>query len=161
MQPSEYISTFGVIAVAGFLVWKEYRSGNSTLNSQVVANYKQLDEQQKDQIAQKDAAINQYQKDMAEIKQAMGTMKEGFAKEIGKLQGELKAKDEQIALLQQTVLNRNPELEKLLTEIRDFMENIYKQNQHQTTMLEKGQVRNEKIDDATEAETGKVLRKDN
>ncbi len=153
-----FISSFGVVAVAAYLIYKEYRSGATTLNGQVIANYKALDEQQKRQLAEKDAAILQYQKDVAEIKAAMQKMRQEFANDVGKLQGELKAKDEQIKLLQATILDKNPEMVKLLEEIRNFMENIYTQNQHQTNMLERGQTRNEKIDDATAHESGKILR---
>lgn len=160
MSISEYISTFGVIAVAAFLVYKEYRSGTSSINSQVVANFKVLDEQQKAKIKDQEAAIIQYQKDFAEVKAAMGKMKEDFANQIGQLQGEIASKDKHIAELTKTILNRNPELEELLQEIRDFMENIYKQNTYQTGILEAGQKRNESIDQATDQHTGNVLRKD-
>lgn len=167
MMLSDYISTFGVIAVAIYLVYKEYRSGDAAqksqsnlLASQVVTNYKTLDEQQKQQLAEKDAAILKYQQDMAEIKSAMATMKESFAKDIGKLQGELKAKDEQITLLQQTILDKNPEMVTLLKDIRNFMQKIDNANTHQTQILETGAKRNQKIDDATAHEAGKVLRKE-
>lgn len=159
MEISQYISTFGVIIVALFLVWKEYRSGNTGLNSQVIANYTALDKQQKEKIAERDAAILQYQKDMAQIKSDMGKMKEDFAKQMGILQGQITAKDQHISDLQNTILNRNPELEDLLKEIRDFMENIHTLNTHQTDILEAGVVREKKIDKATDEEEGHLLRK--
>lgn len=159
MEITEYISSFGVIAVAVYLVYKEYKSGNTNINSQVVNNYKVLDEQQKEKISEQEQAIAQYQKDFHDVKQAMSKMKEEFANEIGKLQGQITAKDKHISDLQATILNRNPELENLLREIRDFMENIYNQNMHQTTILEKGQDRNQKIDEATIKDQGHVLRK--
>lgn len=159
MSISEYISTFGVIAVAAFLVYKEYRSGNSSINAQVVANYKTLDEQQKSKIKSQEEAIAKYQADFAEVKTAMSKMKEDFANQIGQLQGEIASKDKHIAELTQTILNRNPELEVLLKEIRDFMKNIYDQNKYQTGILEEAKLRNDGIDHATENEQGHVLRK--
>lgn len=153
------ISSFGVVAVAAYLVWKEYRTGTSVINSQVVNNYEALNKQQKEKIAEQEKAIEKYQADMAEIKTSMQKMKEEHARDIGSLQGQITAKDKHISDLQKTILNRNPELEKLLGDIRDFMENIYKQNQHQTTILEAGQLRNIKIDHATQQEEGHVLRK--
>lgn len=159
MSISEYISTFGVIAVALFLVYKEHRSGNTTLNGQVLANYKTLDAQQKEKIKEQADAIAQYQRDMTEIKVSMSKMKEDFANQIGQLQGEIASKDKHINELTQTILNRNPELEELLKEIRDFMENIYTQNTYQTGILEEARNRNAGIDKATAEETGHVLRK--
>ncbi len=152
------VTNLGFLAVTLYLVWKEYRSGNNAINTQVVANYNALDKQQKEKITEQETAIAQYQKDMAEIKSAMNKMKEDFARETGRLQGQITAKDLHITQLQQTILNRNPELEKLLSEIRDFMENIYSQNKHQTTMLEAGQLRNKNIDDATIHDKGKPIR---
>jgi len=79
---------------------------------------------------------------MGEIKASMSNLKENFAKETGKLQGQIDAKDKELASLRLTILNPSLDLGKILTEIHDFMEALTKSNIHQVSMLEK-QVKDE------------------
>lgn len=144
-----FLNTVGLIVLAAAIVFNNWRTGSKQVSSEVISNYNVLDIQQKEQIAEKDRQIVQSQKDIAEIKTAMGRMKEEFANELGKLQGQLTSKDKQIADLQSTILNRNPELEKLLTDIRNFMKEIRDSNTHQTQILEGQVTRDVAIDKAT------------
>jgi peptidoglycan hydrolase CwlO-like protein len=140
------IQTFGLVVLAAAFWYGQWRSGSKQISSEVVGNYERLDKQQKEQIASKDAQIAQYQKDVTEIKSAMNRMKEDFANQIGKLQGQLDSKDKQIDGLQKTILNRNPELESILKEIRDFMKKLNDSTNYQTGMLEGQLVREKRLD---------------
>ncbi len=80
-------------------------------------------------------------------------------KEISALQATVKSKDEHIDALNQTILNRNPELEKILNQISLFLGKLSEETKYQTVILEKGQERNKKIDEATIQEEGHILRK--
>jgi flagellar biosynthesis/type III secretory pathway chaperone len=153
-----YISSFGIIAVALLLLWKEYRSGTDKLDSKIKQSYETRIAQQDRELEEHKAREIKYQQNQGEMKKAIATMKEEFAAKFGEMKGEISAKDKQIKDLTDTILNRNPDLEKLLAEIRDFMENIHKQNLHQTSILEAGSDRNDRIDEATAKEEGHVLR---
>jgi hypothetical protein len=142
-----------VIAIGGIAVVVIYIYNNkSNVSSTVIDNYKTLDEQKTQQI-------ESLQKAVEEIKATMRANEKTFLEKIYKLEGQLKEKDNQIKSLNQILSNRNPELEKVLSEIKHFMSNIYDQNRHQTSLLENNKVRNQEIDTHTELEQGKVLRK--
>lgn len=136
LSPS--IVAIGVI----FIAINNYRKDNNSVDDRLINNYKALDEQQKAQLEDKDAQILKYQADMIEVKAIMAKMREELLGKISNLQGQSDSKDKQIADLQQTILNRNPDLEKVLKEIRDFMKEIIAANLHQTKILDK-QVKDE------------------
>jgi uncharacterized coiled-coil protein SlyX len=142
-----------IIAIGGLTVVVIYiYSNKNNVSSTVISNYKTLDEQKTQQISELQKAIE-------EIKANMRATEKGFIERIAKLEGQLKEKNNQIEALNQILANRNPELEKVLAEIRDFMKDIKNQNEHQTSILEESQKRNEVIDQSTDQEKGKVLRK--
>lgn len=77
--------------------------------------------------------------------------------EIGKLQVINQEKDRQIAEYKEIFANRNPDLTEVLASIKTFMENIYNQNKYQTGILEKRQVRDQKIDEASAKHKGSPM----
>jgi uncharacterized coiled-coil protein SlyX len=145
------INVFGFIAL-GVAVWyTQFKTGSNQISGEVITNYKALDEQKNNQL-------NSLQKDIEEIKATMRAMEKGFIERIAKLEGQLKEKNNQIDSLNLILANRNPELETVLSEIRDFMKELRDTNVYQTNILERGQIRDVKIDKATNKEEGKVLR---
>lgn len=124
------------------LAINNYWKNNNTIDDRLIKNYKALDEQQKEQLALKESAIFKYQNDIAEIKATMATLKEQFAKEVGKLQGQIDAKNTELASLRATILDPNLNLGLILHEIRDFMKTLTASNLHQTAILDK-QVKDE------------------
>lgn len=129
-----------MIAIVGAVLY--YKKGGDALDDRLMANYKALDEQQKSQIAEKNARIEKYQIDIGEIKASMNTLKENFAKETGRLQGQIDSKDKQLAELRTIALDPTLNLPKMIVEIHGFMEELTKSNLHQVSMLEK-QVKDE------------------
>lgn len=155
-QLSPYINGLLVI----ILFWREYTSGNNKINKEVVDNYKTLVEQKNEQIAKESG-------DLAETKKALRTSQQECITKVSTLEGAAKEKDETIKRQQATIENRNPELVGILTRVADFMEKLTERMDKnesilndQTQMLKTGQTRNEYIDKATEDEKGKTLRKD-
>lgn len=112
------------------------------VDDRLIANYEKLDKQQKEQLAEKDAQIVKYQTDMAEIKAATSALKENFAKEIGKLQGQIDAKDKELASLRTTALDPNLNLGTMLKEIHGFMAALTKTSADQTTILQRQEEKN-------------------
>ncbi len=152
---SQYLPAINsiVIAVGGIAVVLIYIFYNrNNVSSTIIDNYKTLDDQKTEQIKVLSQAIE-------EIKASMRTTKEAFIERIAKLEGQLKEKNNQIDSLNQILANRNPELENVLGEIRDYMASLDKKQQHQISILERSQVRDDNIDQSTEDETGNVLRK--
>ncbi len=143
-----------VIALGGITVVLIYIFSNrNNVSKTVIDNYKTLDDQ-------KTRQIEDLKKDVQEIKATMRVIEKGFIERISKLEGQLKEKDNQIRTLNEILSNRNPELEKILGEIHEFMKQLVKSNSHQTEMMESSQNRNDRIDSATDNETGNVLRKE-
>lgn len=146
------INTIGFVVLAAAIWFAQWRSGSKEISSEVRENYKTLDEQ-------KSLQLEELKKAIEEIKASMRATEKGFIERIAKLEGQLKEKNNQIDSLNRILANRNPELETVLGEIRDFMKELRETNVHQTNILERGQIRDKVIDKHTENEDGKVLRK--
>jgi hypothetical protein len=134
-----YLNSLGLLGLAAAIFYTQFSTGARQVNSEVLANYKALDEQKTQQISN-------YEKDIAEIKNAMRTMEKDFIERIAKMEGQLKEKNSQIDSLNVILANRNPDLEKILGEIRDFMKDIHFANLHQTEILDNQVVREKSID---------------
>lgn len=110
-------TAIGTIAIAGFLAIKELRAGSKKITSEVITNYEILDKQQKDNIQECRANLVGATKSMHELELRTN-------ERIATLEGVVGEKDKQLQTLNQIVSNRNPELEKILEDIRDFMKNM-------------------------------------
>lgn len=100
------VLAIGVIAFA----LAQWRNGRSALNTETVQTYKDLLEATEKKYASR-------QDDMQK------QINEGAAR-LGELSGTLKAKEQQLADYRQIIENRNPNLEKILTQVVDFMEKV-------------------------------------
>jgi chromosome segregation ATPase len=121
-----YLPTVVIILAIVFTNW---RTGAKQVSTEVLANYEKLDKQQKEQI-------DAYKKDIAEIRATMRATEMTFIEKISKLEGQLSEKDKRVKDLELIVTNRNPDLEKILSDIRDFMKRLSETNTKQTRMLE-------------------------
>lgn len=129
---------FAILAIATF--YYNARSGKSKIGDEVLSLYeKNIDALKEDVSRSRDANHD--------VKNQMTTL----TLRLGQLEGQLKEKDLRITELMAIIENRNPELENILREIRDFMKMIHKQ----TSTNEK---RNVKIDHNTADEVGNVMR---
>lgn len=141
-----------VIAVGGIAVVLIYIFYNrNNVSSTIISNYKTLDDQKTEQIKGLSQAIE-------EIKATMRAIEKGFIERIAKLEGQLKEKDTQVKNLNEILANRNPDLESLLLEIKNFMKSLVDSSLYQTSILERSQSRSNMIDDHTQTETGNILR---
>jgi len=134
------ISFAGVafLGVSTFLT--NWRSGKDKVGNEVLVLYKE-------QVSALEADVLRARDRSNELGNQMQTL----SIELGKLKGEIVARDKQLSEYKEIFQNRDPELQQVLTEIRDFMGDIHKQ-------LITNEVRNIKIDKTTREETGKVLR---
>ena len=127
-QIQPFITAAGFVVLAAAIWWSQWRSGAKQVGAEVIANYERLDRQQKDQI-------DAYKRDIEEIKASMRQTEKSFIEKIAKLEGAVGEKDRQLEILNKVLANRNPELEKILAEIRDFMRQLALKNDEQTDML--------------------------
>jgi len=118
------------LLVVAFLGFKEWRSGSKKITQEVIANYDTLDKQQK-------ANIQECRDNLVGATKAMHELENRFTGRISKLEGIVSEKDKQIQTLNQIATNRNPDLENVLKDIRNFMKNINDLNVARTSILEK------------------------
>lgn len=103
------VLNIGSYIVAFLLLVDKFFNGAGKIRKEVIETYKERNEQLEGQLKGLQEQITQH------------------SKEIAKLSGILEEKDKVILSLNQTIQNRNPELEKTLRSINDFLERIYKQ----------------------------------
>jgi len=154
MDFSQYIpiiSAGATLSLVVLLAIKEWRSGSGKISAEVITNYKNLDDQQK-------AIIEEYKISLATATTTIQQMDMRFAEKVAKFEGIILAKDKQIEDLSKILSNRNPELEKVLSDIRNFMQQIIQTNLAQTKMLEGQQKRNQAIGKASKNKTGQPMR---
>lgn len=140
-----FINTAGVVFLAVAIFFTQWRAGSKQVSAEVMDNYEKL--------------VSQLRDELTTVKTEMVNMEKGLIAKIAKLEGALEEKERQLATMAEILANRNPELEKVLAEIRDFMRNLADANRHQTQILEAGQSRDKAIDTSTKARVGNVLRK--
>lgn len=145
------ISSFGILGVAILLIYKEFRSGTSSLQKQITTEYKERNAQLDEKI------------------KALEAESHANSLQIAELKGTLTAKDEQIEKLTAILQGRNPEIIKVLGEIKTlnqqiiaFMRDMHTKTEktlgYQTKILEKGSKRNEEIDKASKLHIGEPTR---
>jgi len=149
MDLAAYISPIGTIIVITFLAWKEYRSGTKMISSEVITNYEALDKQQKSIIAEQEKKFNE----------EMHRIELSFTEKIAHLEGVVREKDTQLKTLTEILTNRNPELQNILIEVRDFMKTLVDSTIFQNEVLSSVKRRDKEIDEHTEKGTGKPIRR--
>lgn len=119
-----------------YIVYKEYKSGANGIAVKVKDTYKE-------RVEQLEKMVGELQDEHDE-----------HSKQIVRLETQLSEKDKQLERYERIFANRNPDLTKVLSNIEQFMSQIFQQNKHQTSILEKRQTRDKKIDDASVHKTG-------
>jgi capsule polysaccharide export protein KpsE/RkpR len=145
MSLSSLLTLLPTLVLIAAIVFSQWRSGAKEVSGEVMANYEKL--------------VAQLREELTRMKTEMGNMEKGLIAKIAKLEGQLQEKDSQLSSLQTILANRNPELETVLGEIRDFMKQLKDETNHQTTILEAGKSRDRQIDDSTDRQVGNVMRK--
>lgn len=152
MDIATIISTASIVFVALVLGIKEWKSGSGKISNQVIANYEALDKQQKEIIAEKD-------KQILAFRDEMHALDKSFTERIAKLEGIVQEKNKQLENFTKILANRSPELENVLSDVKEFMRVLTESTLFQNKILKKQQERDEIIDESTEHGTGKPLRK--
>ena len=104
-----YLSILGTIGIAVF-AWSQWRSGKvsgKSLSAQTAA----------DTISVLQASVNTFKAELEEAKKKIAEQHD----DIIRLQEANKHKDDQISQYLGIISNRNPDLEKTLTQVRDFL----------------------------------------
>lgn len=130
------ISSCSPFIVVAYLAWKDYRSGSSEIAKKIKEEYKERNGQLEQRI--KDLEEHHHENSV----------------EIGKLQAKLEEKEKQITRYEQIFANRNPDLEKVLSRIEQFMSKLNEQTEYQTGILEQRQERDKMIDEASRTHRG-------
>ncbi len=118
------------LIVVAFLGFKEWKSGSKKISQEVITNYETLNKQQKDNI-------EECRGNLVGATKSMHEMENRFVGRISKLEGIVQEKDKSIALLMQTLGNRDPKLQDTLTDIKNFMQNMNSMTAARTNLLEK------------------------
>lgn len=125
---NEIVSIFVII---GLVVWNIYNSIQNRKSSDLADENNALGIMSKEIEAHK-----------IKIANLEGNVHE-LSKQVTNKDSIIAEKDKQIAMMKEMFENRNPELQNILIEIRDFMKEIRNTNKHQTDILET-QVKEEK-----------------
>lgn len=129
------LNLLGLVIVGGFLMFKTIKSNASSIDAGTIASLK----------LQIDAVQNEgklYKQQVLEL-----------TERVGKQDGIIQTQAQQIDKYEKIFQNRNPELTKVLEEIRDFMMGLEKKTDvmigelsYQTTILDADQERHLKLD---------------
>lgn len=122
------IQTFGTLLIGLYLIYKHITSGEAEITKVTMTAYKERNKQ-----------LDFDMKDLAKKFEDQG-------KEIAKLMGKLEEKEKQIKEFQATIENRNPALEKTLSDISEYMKESTRQMQSMTEILLGMDTRNKEID---------------
>lgn len=125
------LAGFGILGVSMF--YNNWRKGTNNVEDKVLSLYKE-------QITALEADIVRARERSHEL----GNQIQTLSIEVGKLRGEIVARDKQLDDYKQIFQNRDPQLLEILTQFRDYMI--------------RNEQRNTRIDKSTKAEKGKVLR---
>jgi hypothetical protein len=135
--------------------FREYRSGGNTLHKENIKLQEENISYHKERNNILETSLKEQQ---VQINQN--------AIDIATLRAESQEKDKIIKSLNETVLNRNPGLEKTLYSINKFLEEIHRQGvvqagrtEEQTTMIKAQVKREDHIDKSTDSETGNIMRR--
>lgn len=167
-MPTE-INTWAVLGVGavsiGTLVWTIYervRSGAGTLRREIdednAIRRKQLEDHKKE-LEQKVADGERHcAEQVAEAERKSLIEINILSKELAAFKATIEEKDKHIASLTLILQGKNPEILEVLTEIKDFMKKLNEKQDVQTGLLEKGQKRSDRIDEASVKKEGEIMR---
>ncbi len=141
------VNLLGFIVLVITTVYQNRKSGKDTVTRDVLDLYQKQIAVLKDEIEQSRTRSH----DLANQIQAL-TFK------IGKLEGTIKEKDQKLTDYMTIFQNRNPELVEFMEKIEVLMADIHTFMKQLNTKVQTNQARNENIDEATDKETGKIMR---
>jgi chromosome segregation ATPase len=107
------VNVTGIGLLGGSILYNNWRSGKDKVGSEVLSLYKQ-------QIGALEADILRGREKAHEL----GNQLQALTLELGKLRGEVVARDKQITEYREIFQNRDPQLLEILAEIRDFMASL-------------------------------------
>jgi DNA-binding transcriptional regulator YiaG len=140
---TQNISTYGVVLLGIWMLYKELRSGNSKLTNKMLADYKERNGQ------------------LEEAAEELKTIIADYKVEVAKLQASNIAQEKHNKELRDLLLDKNPEVIKVLEEIRDFLKKSDEKNDkvlgYQTTILEEWKERSDKVDEASKKHIGEPM----
>lgn len=146
-----------IINVIGFIFlgigtfYMQFRAGGKGVSSEVISTYREQVAQLKEEIAAEGAGR---EADKHSLKNEIQVL----SLKLATLQGQMIEKDKKIAELTNIFQGRDPELLKILTEIRDFMKTLTNQSSTIAVRSKTNEVRNELIDSNTAQDKGHVMR---
>lgn len=152
---SSNLTSLGLVIVIIWQVIKEIRSNNSSLTTKMLSDYKERNEQL-------EGILKDERQKSEDFKDSMDQIIAGYKVEIAKLESSNKEKDIHTQTLKDLLLDKNPEVIKVLVEIRDFLktsdEKTDKVLSYQTSILEDWKKRSYKIDQASKTHKGDIIR---
>ncbi len=114
-----------VMAAAVFLFWKK---GGNDAESKATGAYKNVADAYEKEInqlkTQMTAQAEAFRKQMHEQSESFRAEINALTAKVGELTGILQEKNDRIKTLEEIATNRNPEIITLMTDIRNFMQNI-------------------------------------
>lgn len=138
------LTGWGLVIVIVWQLISQIRSGNGALMKKMLTSYKERGEQ--------------LEKINGDLVQVVAQYKE----EVAKLVASNEEKDKHNATLRELLQDKNPEVTKVLTEIRDYLkesgEKTDKVLSYQTEILEDVKRRNESMDLASKSHIGDLTR---
>lgn len=151
---AQFIGALSPILLVVYIIFREWRSGTSTLRKDINSDYVERNRQLEEKLKDVEDRLNE------------------VSLQMGKLEATLIEKDKHIANITKIIENRNPDLLKVLDEIKTFMKNLnelmIKTNNtssensgelhYQTSLLNRQAKRDENIDDASATGEGNPIR---
>ena len=144
---SSHLDTIAIVITAIVLIWQKITSGSNGLRKEIADDYKERNTQLSGKVEQLRNELN-----------ATNVL-------ISEFKATITEKDKHIASLTLLLQDKNPEMIKVLeksqeihAQVLKFMEKMDKKMDYQTSMMEAGKNRNEKIDKATKAHVGEPIR---
>jgi hypothetical protein len=136
-----WLLTFMSVIAGAFWLYRIIYRGNTKIDEATITALKnQIDAIRGEFGTYKEIT----EKTMGELKQQLLNL----TQLVGKQEGIIEVKNQQLQHYEEIFKNRNPELTQVLTEIRDFMKDSQRELKSQTTILKEIKVRNDSIDRA-------------
>ncbi len=143
------------VAIGVVMIYLGIRSGNSKLVQKMLTDYKARNEQLEE-------ILDKERKASEAFKSSMDKVVSDYKLEIVKLQTSNDEKDKHAAELKALLVDKNPEVKKVLEDVLTYLKSTHEQNtkmmDYQTQILEKWEKRSRAIDKASKKHKGVPMR---